>query len=123
MDPSLYSESEACLHRELLNEEVKRRRVAWQTSHMITIDVEKMSFIVNGSVDVERVFKALREVLGDVVIMHERETAEIDVPPQYSGLETIIHIKRSEHTVLESEWHRGQAMPCNSCVACLGRTG
>ena len=73
MDPSLYSESESRLHRDLLNEQVKRRRVAVQTSHMITIDVEKMSFIVNGSVDVERVFKALREVLGDVVIMHGRE--------------------------------------------------
>ena len=120
MDPSLYSESECRLHRELLtpsqSEEFKRRRVALQNPHMITIDVEQMSFIVNGSVDVDRVFKALREVLGDVVIMHERETAEIDVPPRYSGLETIIHIKRSECTVLESEWHRGQA-------ACLGRTG
>ena len=34
MDPNHYS----CLHRDLLNEEVKRCKVALQTSHMMHVD-------------------------------------------------------------------------------------
>ena len=77
----------------------KRVRVASQTSDVIEIDVAKIGFIVGGAVDIDRIYRAILEVLDDEaiggqVILRERGTDTIAVARWQSNLEAIIHIKR-----------------------------
>ena len=70
-----------------------------QSSDEIEIRVDKMSFIVSGAVDVDRIYRALLAILDDdaiggQVVRHERGVDTIAVPRHVSNLEAIIHIKR-----------------------------
>ena len=74
--------------------------MASQTSDAVEIRVAKISFIVSGTVDIDRRYRALLEVLDDDAIggrvcIHERATDTIEVPRYLSNLEAIIHIKRN----------------------------
>ena len=74
--------------------------MASQTSDAVEIRVAKMSFIVSGTVDIDRIYRAILEVLDDEatagrVSIHERATDTIEVPRYLSNLEAIIHIKRN----------------------------
>ena len=105
---------------------IKRRRVASGNPHAVAIAVKQMSFIVNGHVEADHVYKALREEHGDVATMHEHETATIDVAPRYLGLETSIHVKRGASPLVPG-WHCVRASwavcPMIFPSAHLGRTG
>ena len=68
-----------------------------------------MSFIVSGTVDVDRIYRALLEILDDDAsggrgIIHERGGDTIDVPPHVSNLEAIIQIKRHVPYVSQDSW-------------------
>ena len=82
-------------------------KMASQTSDAVEIRVAKMSFIVSGTVDIDRIYSAILEVpddeaTGGRVSIHERATDTIEVPRWLSNLEAAIHIKR--HTSpLESD--------------------
>ena len=68
-----------------------------QSSDVTEIRVDKMSFIVSGTVDVDRIYRAVLQVLDNTdgrVVLHERGNDVIDVPHHFSNLEAIIHIKR-----------------------------
>ena len=70
-----------------------------QTSDVTEIRVDKMSYIVSVTVDIDRIYRALLEVLDDDasggrVVIRERGVDTIEVPRHHSNLEAIIHIKR-----------------------------
>ena len=70
-----------------------------RTFDVIEIRVDKMSFIVSETVDIDRIYRALLEVLDDDasggrVVIHERGVDTTEVPRHFSNLEAIIHIKR-----------------------------
>ena len=68
-----------------------------QSSDVTKVRVGKMSFIGSGTVDVDRIYRALHEVLdasGGRVVIHERGVDTIDVLRYMTNLEAIIHIKR-----------------------------
>ena len=79
-----------------------------QSSDETEIRVDKMSFIVSGTVDVDRIYRALIAILDDDtsggrVVIHERGRDTIAVPRHYSNLEAIIHIKRHVPDVSQDE--------------------
>ena len=81
--------------------------MASQTSGAVEIRFAKISFIVGGAVDIDRIYRALLEVLDDDAIggrvgIHERATDTIEVPRYLSDLEAIIHIRRNT-SPLESD--------------------
>ena len=79
-----------------------------QSSDETEIRVDKMSFIVSGTVDVDRIYRALLSILDDDasggrVVIHERGVDTIAVPRHVSNLEAIIHIKRHVPDVSQDE--------------------
>ena len=65
----------------------------------VEVRVDKVSFIVSGTVDIDRIYRALLDVLDDDasggrVVIHERGVDTIELPRRFSNLEAIIHIKR-----------------------------
>ena len=65
----------------------------------VEIRVDKVSFIVSGTVNIDRIYRALLDVLDDDasggrVVIHERGVDTIELPRRFSNLEAIIHIKR-----------------------------
>ena len=82
-------------------------KMASQTSDAVEIRVAKISFIVSGTVDIDRIYRALLEVLDDDAIggrvtLRCRGTDTIEVPRYLSNLEAIIHIQRNT-SPLESD--------------------
>ena len=65
-----------------------------QTSDVTEIRVDKMSFIVSGTMDIDRIYRALLEVLDDDasggrVVIRERGVDTIEVPRHHSDFDAL----------------------------------